>query len=162
MRSFTFNDNINETVGKAMKDWKGNERCWPSPKLQCFLARSSLITIYKSFIRPHLDYEDVLFDQTSNATFSSKIELIQYTALAITGAIRDSSREKLYQELGLEYLHDRRWMRRLCLFCKVLLNKVPKYIYELISPFRHSFRNPNSFTSFACRISTLRMPFSRV
>ena len=58
---------------------------------------------------------------------------------------------KNYQELGLEYLHDRRWMRRLCLFYKVFFNKVPKYIYELIPPFRHSFRNPNSFTSFTCR-----------
>ena len=103
-------------------------------KLQCFLPRSSLLTIYKSFIRPHLDYGDVIFDQPSNVTFSSKIESIQYNAaLAIIVAIRGTSREKLYQELRLEYLHDRRCMRHLCLFYKVLLNKVPKYIYEFNS-----------------------------
>ena len=37
-------------------------------------------------------------------------ESVQHNAaLAITGAIPGSSRVKLYQELGLESLHDRRW-----------------------------------------------------
>ena len=41
---------------------------------------------------------------------------MQYNAaLAITGAIRGSSREKLYQELGLETLQQRRWYRKLFL-----------------------------------------------
>ena len=31
-------------------------------KLNVNLLRSSLLTIYKSFIRPHLDYEDVIYD----------------------------------------------------------------------------------------------------
>ena len=42
------------------------------------------------------------------------VESIQYnTKFAIKGAIRDSSREKLYQELGFESLHDRRLYRKL-------------------------------------------------
>ena len=65
----------------------------------------SLLTICKSFVRPHLDYDDVIYDQSYNNTFYQKMESIQYNAaLAITGAIRGSSREKLYQELGLESL----------------------------------------------------------
>ena len=45
------------------------------------------------------------------------IESVQYNAaLAITGAIKDSSRERLYQALGLESLSDRRLYRRLVLF----------------------------------------------
>ena len=48
------------------------------------------------------------------------MELIQYnTALAITGAIRSTSREKLYQELGLESLRKRRWYRKLCSFFQI-------------------------------------------
>ena len=44
----------------------------------------------------------------------NKIESLQYNAtLAITGAIRGSSREKLFQELGFEYLSSRRWLRKL-------------------------------------------------
>ena len=138
-----------------------------------FTTLTSANYIYKCFIRSHLDHGDVnlisinhldhgdvIYDQPSNATFSSKIESIQYNAaIAIIGAIRDSSREKLYQELGLEYLHGRRWMRHLCLFYKVLLNKVLKYIYELIPPFRNSFRNPNSITSFTCRTGYFKNSF---
>ena len=75
-------------------------------KLQNILPRGSLITIFKSFVKPHLDYSDVIYDQSFNNTFHQKMESIQYNpALAVTGAIRGSSREKLYQELGLESLH---------------------------------------------------------
>ena len=41
---------------------------------------------------------------------------MQYNAaLTITGAIKGQSCKKLYQELGLEYLQQRRWMRPLML-----------------------------------------------
>ena len=66
-------------------------------KLQTLLPRAPLITIYKSFIRPHLDYGDMIYDQTFNMSFQQKMETIQYNAaLAITGAIRGSSKKKLY------------------------------------------------------------------
>ena len=53
-------------------------------------------------MRPYLDYGDVIYDQASNDAFPNKLETVQYNAtLAITGAIKDTSREKLYQELGL-------------------------------------------------------------
>ena len=42
-------------------------------KLQTILPRKSLLTIYKSFIRPLLDYEDVIYDKPSNASFSKKL-----------------------------------------------------------------------------------------
>ena len=65
-------------------------------KLQTLLPRAPLITIYKSFIRPHLDYGDMIYDQTFNMLFQQKMETIQYSpALAITGAKRRSFREEL-------------------------------------------------------------------
>ena len=89
-------------------------------KLQNILPRESLLTIFKSFVRPHLDYGDVIYDQSFNNTFHQKMESIQYNAaLAITGAIRGSSREKLYQELGLEPLQQWRWYRKLCFFFQI-------------------------------------------
>ena len=74
--------------------------------LQNKFPRNALLTIYKSFIRPHLDYDDVVYDQPKNESFSGKLEEIQYNAaLAITGVIKKStSREKRYKELGLESL----------------------------------------------------------
>ena len=70
------------------------------PKFQQVLPRPSLITIYKVFIRPHLDFGDVIFDQAFNNSFHQRLEFIQYNAaLAITGAIRETSKEKLYHSI---------------------------------------------------------------
>ena len=67
------------------------------------LPGNSLIIIYKSFIRPHLGYGTIIFDQPEK--FCKKIKSVQYNAaLAITGAIQVTSREKLYKELGLQIL----------------------------------------------------------
>ena len=65
-------------------------------KLQNLLPRPAVITIYKAFVRPHLDYGDILDDQAFNLSFHQKLESIQYRAcLVITGAIRSTSREKI-------------------------------------------------------------------
>ena len=78
---------VNGKIKKAMKGI-GLLR-----KLQSILPRTSLLAIYKSFIRPQLDYGDVVYDQPSNDAFSNKLETIQYNvALAITGAIKCTSR----------------------------------------------------------------------
>ena len=79
-------------------------------KLNLLLPRSSLLTVYKFFIRPHLDYGDVINDQPNLSFLTNKIESVQYNAAlaALT------SKEKLYQELGFESLKDRRWLRQLC------------------------------------------------
>ena len=45
-------------------------------KLQNILSRSALLTIYKSFIRPNLDYDDIIYDQADNASFHQKLELL--------------------------------------------------------------------------------------
>ena len=56
--------------------------------------------MFKWFVKSHLDYGDVIYDQSYNNTFHQKMESIQYNAaLAITSTIRGSSREKLYQEV---------------------------------------------------------------
>ena len=72
-------------------------------KLQTILPRPTLLTIYKAFIRPHLDHGDTIYDQAYNDSFHQKLESIQYNAtFATTGAIKGTFSEKLYQELGLE------------------------------------------------------------
>ena len=49
------------------------------------------------------------------------------------------TREKLYQELGLEPLKYRRWYRKLCLFYKGFYKtkRTSQYLFNLI-PVRHS------------------------
>ena len=72
------------------------------------------------------------------------MESIQYnTALARTGAIRGSSREKLYQELGLESFEQRRWYRKLCYFFKLIKNQSHKHIFNNIATVRSTYRTRN-------------------
>ena len=102
-------------------------------RFQPILPRSSLLTIYKIFIRSQLDFADVIYDQPCNSSFHEKLESIQCNAcLTITGAIRGTSSEKLYQELGLESLKSRRWFRKLCNFYKILNEKFLSYLFDLI------------------------------
>ena len=94
-------------------------------KLQKILPKPPLITIYKSFIRSHLNFGDFIYDQVYNVSIHQKIERIQYNvALAITGAIRGTSREKLYHELGFKSFVSRRWYRKLCCSYKVFQDPV--------------------------------------
>ena len=105
-------------------------------KFQQIWPMSSLLTIYKTFIRSRLDYADIIYDQAYNSAFHDKLESIQYNAcLAITGAIRGTSTEKIYQELGLESLKSRRWFRKLCYFYKIFNEKSPSYLFNLIPIF---------------------------
>ena len=83
-------------------------------------------------------------DQAFNNSFKEKLESFQYNAcLALTGAIRGMSKEKIYQELGLESLRDRRWCRKLCLFFKILENENPKYLFSLIPTRRSLYSTRN-------------------
>ena len=114
------------------------------------LPRLPLITIYKSFIRPHLHYGDTIYDQAYTASFHQEIESVQYnSALAITGAIRGTSREKLYEELCLETLEKRKWYRKLCCFFKIFRNN-PKYLFNFIRTFVRPYttRNANNIPQF--------------
>ena len=128
------------------------------------MSRDSPVTIYKSFIRSHLYYADVIFDKPSNATFSNRIESAQYNAdLAITGTIRGTSKKVLYQGLGFETMKKRRWFRRICCFYKILNNQKPDYLYSLHSPPNRHFliRKYSKTRQIFCRTETFSNPFLR-
>ena len=114
------------------------------------LPRASLVTIYKLFIKPHLDYGGIVYDQTFNNSFHERLDQIQYNSvLGITGAISFRSREKLYQELDFQFLRQRRWFRKLCRFLRII-NQSPKYLSELIPTARQAnmTRHKNSVPLF--------------
>ena len=142
----TFTDHLISIIEKA------NRGINILRKLRNHLPRPALLTLYKTFIRSHLDYADVIYDQPNNSSFKNKIESIQYNSmLAITGAIRGTSREKLNQELGIESLSSRRWVRRLSLLFSIIKNQSPSYLSNLIPPemnirnTRNHLRIPNIF-----------------
>ena len=123
-------------------------------KLHNILPRSALLIIYKSLIRPHLDNSDIIYEQAYNAPFHQKLELLQCNAcLAITETIRSTSREKLYEELGLESLQLRRWFRKLSCFYKLFKSEHPHYLFKLIPSRRSSCvtRNIHNIPFFKTR-----------
>ena len=72
------------------------------------------------------------------------MESVQYnTCLAITGTIRRTSKEKHYQELGLESLQLRRWHRKLGMFYKIFKNKSPQYLFKPILEKTHGYATRN-------------------
>ena len=91
------------------KTSKANKGIGVTKKFNNTLPRKALLTLYKSFVRPHLDCGDIIYDQPNNESFCNKLETVQYNAaLAITGSIQGTSKVKLYKELGLELLKSRR------------------------------------------------------
>ena len=134
-------------------------------RLSLTLSRKQLLTIYKTFVRSHLDYADIIYDKPFNDAFKDKLEKVQYsTALIITIAIKGTSRERLFKELGLESLCDRRWYRRLVFFYKIVKGIAPSFLqsYLLLDNERtYNTRSSlrNMIKTFASRISTFRVTF---
>ena len=115
-------------------------------KLSLFLSRKTLLTIYKSFVRPNLDYADIIYDKPFNESFKTKKEMIQYrAALAITGAIKGTSRDLLYQEIGLESLADRRWSRKIFFFHKIVNGLLPWYLQSYLNHYNDGEYQSQSF-----------------
>ena len=130
-------------------------------KLQNIPPRPALLTIYKCFIRPHLVYGDVIYDQGYNLSFHQKIESIWYNAvLALTVAIRGSSKEKLYQELDLESFQLRRWYRKLCCFYKIYNKQAPGYLTELIPTRNEVYQTRHLANISSLNINSLKIHFS--
>ena len=98
-KKLSFQHHIKEKIAKASK------RVSVIKKLNNVLPRNALLTIYKSFVRPHLDYGDILYHQPNNESMNSKLEGVKYNAaLAIIGVIKGTSRSKLHTHFRLESL----------------------------------------------------------
>ena len=60
--------------------------------------------------------------------------MIQYrAALAITGAIKSTSCDRLHLEIGLESLADRRWSRKIFFFHKIVNGLLPSYLQSYLN-----------------------------
>ena len=131
-------------------------------KLRHSLPRKSLLAIYKAFLRPLIDYGDIIYGKPQNESFCDKIEeSVQYkAALAITGAIQGTSREKIYEELGIESVKSRRLYKRLCCMYKIMIEKAPNYLINLIPKCVTTIRTRNnSIPTFYCRTDCSKYSF---
>ena len=125
-------------------------------KLKYKLDRKSLETIYTVFIRPLLEYGDVIWN---NCTEYEKNELdkIQNEAARIaTGATKLVSVNALYNEVCWDPLETRRKNHRLTLFYKMMHNLTPLYLSSLIPQSvsnlsRYNLRNANDLQTIDAR-----------
>ena len=134
----SFSEHVKEAIEKAKK----------GIALMKFLSNkvsSAVLELtYKMYVRPHLDYGDVIYhDQHSKSM--ELLEKVQYQAgLIVSRCWRGTSKRKLYGELGWELLSERRISRRLALYYKINNNLAPSYLQTYIkvySPRTNRFKN---------------------
>ena len=108
-----------------------------------YVSRTFLEQVYKTNVRPHVEYCDIIFHQpppeghlatTKLSVLMGKIESVQIqAAYAVSGAWKGTSTTKVYEELGWEWLSQRRWYRRMSVFFKIINNLSPKYLTDCIT-----------------------------
>ncbi|MCG7883757.1 MAG: reverse transcriptase family protein [Candidatus Thiodiazotropha endolucinida] len=122
----TWHEHINYITSKA---W---QRIYIVRKLKFLLDRDSLNAAYISFIRPVLEYADIVWDNCTQYEIDL-IEKIQIEAARIvTGATRLASFELLYRETGWEPLYKRRYKHKMFQFYKMYSGLSPTYLTTLV------------------------------
>ena len=78
--------------------------------LSKYVSRDVLDQIYKLYVRPHLDYGDIIYhkyDPQMHLNFTQRLERTQYcAALTVTGAWRGTSREHSFIHSFILFIHD--------------------------------------------------------
>ena len=88
-----------------------------------------------------------------------KMESVQYNfALNMTGSIRGTSVEKIYQELGLESLPKRRWYRKLSHFFRLFKGQFREYLFKILTSVSKGYitRTNNNIPHFSAKCNTYR------
>ena len=98
------------------------------------LARKTLERLYFSFIRPIMEYGDVVWQGASHSDLR-KLDMVQVAAMRlVSGAPYRSNINSLYTELGWQNLHERRHQHVLIMMHKILNDHTPDYLKSLIPP----------------------------
>ena len=128
-RDLRFHEHINEICKKVTQTLS------PLYPIAQYLPRPILDQVYKTYIRPHFDYCDIIYDGHITVHDATRLETLQNRAARLTtGALFRTSTDKLRQELGWEKLSTRRQIHRLSLYHKLSLpeSNLPKYIKDMI------------------------------
>ena len=124
----TWHEHICEITAKA---WK---RIHILRSLQFQLDRRSLQILYFSYIRPILEYGDIIWDNCFEYE-KEKVEKIQIEAgRIVTGATKSCSVSKIYEETQWDTLDKRRYNHRMITYFKMTRKNTPSYLYTLLPP----------------------------
>ena len=121
-----WNQHINDISLKARK--KLNSMIPLKYKLQ----RKSLEIMYASFVRPTMEYAQVVWGGTYDSDMV-KLERIQVDALRlITGATAQSNIAKLYEDTNFETMRCRTDAAMSSMMYKIVHRSAPNYLSDLI------------------------------
>ena len=143
---------------------KANKRVDLMIPLKYTLDRKALEKIYFAFVRPIMEYAGVVWHNCS-AQDEQLLETVQKRAARIvSGGIRGTSSDVLYEELCWEKLSVRRERAKLLLFHKIVHNKAPVYLCSLLPTLvgacsRFPLRNRNNYSRFTSMSSTFSRSF---
>ena len=103
-------------------------------KLKFQLDRKSLEIIYTSFIRPLLEYSNVVWDNCTQYEVNDLEKIQNKAARIVKGATKLTSLQSLYIETGWEIFASRRQKSTLVLFYKMQNAMTPEHLSSLAHP----------------------------
>ena len=128
-------------------------------KLKFSLDRKSLETIYITFIRPLLEYADVIWDNCTQYE-KDELEKIQIEAARIaTGATKLVSINNFYKKKCWDTLQKRRDDHKLTLFYKMCNNIASGYLSSLIPQQVDAISQYNRETQMISKLLELKLVF---
>ena len=155
-----FHHHINKVCDKI------NKTLSPLYPLAKYIPKSVLDQVYKTYIRPHFDYADIIYDGHITAQDATRLETLQNRAARlVTGGLFRTSTNKLMAELGWERLHTRRKIHRLSFYHQLNTTQhQPQYIRVAMPNTRSQdtnrhLRNANKHTTVANRTTAFNKSF---
>ena len=156
-----FHEHINKICHKI------NIALSPLYPIAKYLPRPILDQIYKTYIRPHFDYCDIIYDGHITIQDVTRLETLQNRAgRLVTGGLFRTPTDKLRAELGWDRLTVRRHIHRLTMYHR-LNNPTyhsPDYIISIMPNTRSHdtnlmLRNANTHTSLTFRTTSYKRSF---
>lgn len=127
-KDLRYKEHVNKIIRKV------NITLSPIYPVAKFLTRSVLDQIYKTYVRPHFDYCDIIYDGHITTYDAIRLERLQNRAARlVTWTHFRTPTDKLKEDLGWENLETRRKMHKLGFLHNLLNNpNIPQYIKNLI------------------------------
>ena len=88
--------------------------------------------MYKSYIRPIIEYGDVIMSNMNEQQIQSIESVHKRAGMIISGAIRGTSSETVLGELGWCSISKQREIHKLVLFYKIFHHEAPRYLSEAV------------------------------
>jgi len=133
--------------------------------LRDMIDRKTLESMFFSFVRPKLEYADIVWADCTQRDAELLESVQKRAARIVSGGIRGTSTETLYNELGWRSLSDRRDIHSLSLFYQIINGASPEYLTEHIPQHvgdrvpTYGLRNRSNITPFFTRTERFRNSF---